>query len=100
MSIIFETPNDIANNLALFFKEVRLKLNMSQKTLSENSSVSLAVVKKFENSGKISLESLLKLALVLDILAKFANIYNEPAEIKYKSMQELLKDKPRKRGRK
>jgi len=60
----------------------RLSLNFSQKTLSERSGVSLGVIKKFEHSGKISLESLLKLALVLDALNDFEFIFKfDPQKI-------------------
>ncbi|MDA9832607.1 helix-turn-helix transcriptional regulator [Gammaproteobacteria bacterium] len=43
----------------------RLKLNLSQKTLSEKSGVSYGTLKEFEQKRPISLESLLKIALAL-----------------------------------
>lgn len=77
----------------------RLSLNFSQKTLSERSGVSLGVIKKFEHSGKISLESLLKLALVLDALNDFEFIFKFDPQ-KFNSIAELLKEETsRKRGR-
>jgi transcriptional regulator with XRE-family HTH domain len=63
IALNFDTPQDIALRLARQFKERRLSLNMTQKTVAERSGVSLAVLKQFERTGKISLLSLLKLVI-------------------------------------
>ena len=78
----------------------RLSLNWSQQTLSERSGVSFGVVKKFERSGKISLESLSKIALALDAVEDFMQLFKLPSVEKIKSLDELLEQKKRKRGRK
>lgn len=103
MSIIIGTPHEIADNIAKRAKEKRLSLNLSQQTLSEKSGVSYGVLKKFEQTGQISLGSLLKLALVLEALNDFEQAFtlNRPEEAS--SLDELMKDSPRKtrkRGRK
>lgn len=100
MSFIFMMPQEVAQVIAQQLQAKRLALNFSQKTLSERAGVSYSVLKKFEQTGKISLLSLLKLALVLGLLEDcshwFANIKKERPI----SLDELLKDKTRKRGRK
>ena len=58
------TPHDLTLQIAKRAKEKRLFLNLTQLTLSERSDVSFGVIKKFERTGKISVESLLKIALV------------------------------------
>ncbi len=93
------TPFEMAEHLAKQAKKRRLKLNLSQKTLSERSDVSLATIKLFERTGKISLASLLKIALVLDCLKHFEELFPEQDPEKFHSLDDLLKDNTRKRGR-
>ena len=85
-------------NLKDNFKQKRLSFNLTQEGLSNKSGVSLGSVKRFESSGEISFESLLKIALILNCLDDFKNIANKKDE-QYDSMDDLLKVKPmRKRG--
>lgn len=77
----------------------RLSLNLSQQTLSERSGVSYGVLKKFERTGQISLESLLKIALALGTLDEFNNLFKPVAPEMLTSIDELINDKTRKRGR-
>ena len=85
--------------LAKQVRAKRLALNLSQKTVSDQSGVSLSVLKKFERTGKISLESLLKMALVLGCLEDFINLFKILPVDDFTSLDELLSDKTRKRGR-
>lgn len=93
LDINMETPSSIMKILKYNFKQKRLYFNLTQEGLSKKSGVSLGSLKRFENSGQISLESLLKLALVLQCLEEFRNIAT--IEEKINSMDELLqKEKP------
>jgi transcriptional regulator with XRE-family HTH domain len=47
---------------------------MSQEEMADRSGVSLGSLKRFENSGKISLDSLLKLMHLLGRLNEFDNL--------------------------
>ncbi len=100
MSFNLLTPRDILEQIAARGKEKRLSLNLTQLSLSERSGVSLGVLKKFERTGKISIESLLKLALVLESLDDFAVLFKPKPLEAYTTLNELLRQKPRKRGRK
>lgn len=100
MSHMFMSSHEVAKVIATSFREKRLSLNLSQKSLAERAGVSYAVLKKFEVSGKISLESLLKLSLVLGSLGEFMELFKEPLPETYPTLDDLLKDKSRKRGRK
>lgn len=99
MSVFMMMPHEVGRYIAQQMQAKRLSFNFSQKTLSERSGVSLSVIKKFERTGKISLESFLKLALVLDFLKKLKELFDEPAPETFKSLDDLLKDNTRKRGR-
>lgn len=101
MTTFLKTPQQIALQLGQEAQAKRLALNLSQKSLAGRSGVSLGVLKKFEHTGKISLESLLKLALVLNCLERFDDLFK--TEIKaqtLRSLDDLFKDESRKRGRK
>ena len=78
----------------------RLKLNLSQQTLSDKSGVSYGTLKKFEQKGQISLESLLKIALALGEMDTFEHLFANKYDKLPESLDELLDDNPRKRGRK
>jgi transcriptional regulator with XRE-family HTH domain len=58
------------------YKQKRLSLNLTQSGLSVRSGVSLGSIKRFEAIGQVSLESLLKISLVLECLDDFNNIAN------------------------
>lgn len=92
-------PHEVGRYIAQQMQAKRLFFNFSQKTLSERSGVSFSVIKRFERTGKISLESFLKLALVLGFLKKLKELFDEPTSEKIISLDELLKDNTRKRGR-
>ena len=95
------TPREILRHIAKAAKEKRLSLNFSQQSLVRCSGISLGVLKKFEGTGKISLEQLLKLAFVLDSLNDFVKVFEPTNPEEFKSLDELLKQqKKRKRGRK
>ena len=69
------TPGEISKNLAQRHKLLRKKLHLSQKEMAERSGVSLGSLKRFENTGKISLEALLKLANLTGRLKDFDSIF-------------------------
>jgi transcriptional regulator with XRE-family HTH domain len=96
--LILTSPREVALKIAEAVKNKRLNFNMSQKTLSQKSNVSLSTLKKFEATGKISLESLLLLAQALDSLTEFLNLFLVKEE-SIKSMKDLYSLNNRKRGR-
>ena len=95
-----KSPYEISREIAKKVRERRLKLNLSQKTLSQKSGVSYGTLKKFEQKGQISLESLLKIALALDQLDKFEYLFASGDHEMPASLDEILIDNSRKRGRK
>lgn len=99
VTITLSSPQEVAMQLAARAKAKRLALNFSQETLAERAGVSLGTLKKFERTGKISLESLLKIALVLEALDAFDHTFLPRKPETYLTLDELLKDQPRKRGR-
>jgi len=87
-------------NIADRARERRLALNLTQLGLSKRSGVSLAVIRLFEQFGKISLESLLKLALALGSANDFAKLFEKSEYTASISLDELIQQSTkRKRGR-
>jgi transcriptional regulator with XRE-family HTH domain len=68
------TPYEVSKEIAQRHRNLRKKLKMSQEEMAERSGVSLGSLKRFENTGKISLESLLKLLHLLGRLEDFNTI--------------------------
>lgn len=64
------TPVEVSRLLAQRHKTLRKQLKMSQEEMADRSGVSLGSLKRFENTGKISLESLLKLMHLLGRLSE------------------------------
>ncbi|MGM0518059.1 MAG: helix-turn-helix domain-containing protein [Campylobacterota bacterium] len=90
LSISFNTPDFVKQHLKENFKQKRLNLDLTQEGLSKKSGVSLGSLKRFERTGQISLESLLKLSVILDCLDDFLDIANKKEE-SINSLDEILK---------
>ena len=73
------TPQSMAQKLAEKEKTRRKQMKLTQKELSVRSGVSYASVRRFENSGEISLFSLLKIANVLGVLEDFNALFTRKA---------------------
>lgn len=95
----FLSPQEIMKGIAKKARSKRLELDLSQSTLSLKSGVSLGTLKNFENSGKISLESLIKIAIVLDSTEEFLNLFIQKENLP-SSLDQLIKKTQKKRGRK
>jgi transcriptional regulator with XRE-family HTH domain len=60
---------------------LRKKLHLTQEEMAERSGVSLGSLKRFENTGKISLEALLKLAHLMGRLKDFDTVFQTNDEL-------------------
>ncbi len=79
-------------------KAMRLALRLTQVGLENRSGVSLGSIKRFEKTGQISLESLLKIAMVLGSLEDFERVFTA-REKPLPSLDVLMAEKKkRKRG--
>ncbi len=93
------SPPEVSLHIAKQVQAKRLSLNYSQRTLALRSGVSYGALKKFERMGQISLVSLLKIALTLGCLETFDNLFPVIDLTKVTSLDALMKDNARKRGR-
>lgn len=86
---IWETPEEITMIVSNHTKKMRKRLKISRRKLSEMSGVSYGSIKRFEETGNISLLSLTKIAMALDVSGDIKNIF---AEVPYKSIQEVMNE--------
>ncbi len=89
LSLLPKNPHDILQELRTKFKDRRKTIGYTQTELATRSGVSLGSLKRFESSGQISFESLLKLALVLECLEDFEGVCLVKEKIP-QSIEELL----------
>ena len=73
-------------------RALRLEKGLTQKGLSERSDVSLSTLRKFEQTGAISMESFFKLAMTLGCLEKVIQA-TESNENEFSSIDDVLKEK-------
>ena len=89
-------PPAIMQGIAERVKRNRLELNLTQKALALRSGVSFGSLRKFETTGEISLKSLVKIAIALDVSDDFMALFSRK---QYKSIDELLQKTEKKRQR-
>ena len=77
-----KVPSQVQLELASRFREIRRDKKVSQSQLANKSGVSLGSIKRFEQTGQISLESLLKLAHLFDRLSDFDTVFKIDADLK------------------
>lgn len=88
--MLFLTPNDILDQLALGLKNSRARAGLTQQELALKSNVSVSVLRKFEQTGRISLESFVKLAFTLGFEEELTGLFDSSSTNDL-SMDDLLK---------
>lgn len=83
----FKTPTERAIQIAKKEKTKRKSKKITQKELSNRTGISLASIKRFEQTGEISFVSLLKIADVLNETDAFDELFNTR---NYHSIQEII----------
>ncbi len=82
-------PADTALYIAKREKELRKKRGLTQHELATRSGVSLGTLRRFEQTGQISFESLIRLCRALDCESQLDGLFAKPA---YRSIQEVIDD--------
>lgn len=85
----WETIDDILINLAKRVKNLRKRKSITQLGLSTMSGVSFGTIKRFELAGKISLESLTKIARALDCIDEIKQLFTN---VGYSSIEEVINE--------
>ena len=82
-----KTPNDLAKELVEKIKQQRKKLKISQIQLAAKSGVSLGSIKRFESKYEISLNSLIKILIALNLEQDLGNLFTQK---NYTSIDEVI----------
>lgn len=90
---VTKTPSTVMKELAVKIQQLRKNNSISQLELSKRSGVSFGSLKRFENSGQISLESLLKLAYFFNRLEDFTPVFQIDTDLE--NVEKLFSDKTR-----
>lgn len=93
------TPEQVSRTLAARVKAMRLAKGWKQATLAERSGVSLASLRRFEASGRASLQLLLQLAFALNRLDDFDALLQAPRAASLAELEAAEKRPARRRGR-
>ena len=86
---IWETAEELDQKLAQRVRNIRKRRSISQEMLASMSGVSYGSIKRFETSGQISLISLTKIAMALDIADDIRNLFTT---VPYRDIQEVINE--------
>ena len=87
--VIWETAEELDLKLAQRVRNIRKRRSISQEKLASMSGVSYGSVKRFESTGQISLLSLTKVAMALDIADELRNIFSQ---VPYRDIKEVINE--------
>lgn len=91
-------PAEMGRALAERLRGLRLAKGWTRQTMAKRAGISVASLKRFENSGKASLELVLKAAHCLARLEDFAKLLEPPAAQSLAELEEREASPARKRG--
>lgn len=84
-----KTWTEINNNIAQKIVRLRKRKKITQKQLAARSGVSLGSLKRFEQSGEISLQYLTKIAIALDVENELEDLFNN---VPFASIEEVINE--------
>lgn len=87
---VWETAEELDQKMAQRIRNIRRRRSISQEKLAEMSDVSYGSIKRFETSGQISLISLTKIAIALDLADELRNLFTQAP---YKDIQEVINER-------
>lgn len=84
-----KTPKEIDMQIAERIRNIRRRRKISQQRLSEKSGVSLGSLKRFESTGEISLISLTKIAVALELENELEDLFEN---VPFFSIEEIINE--------
>lgn len=77
LPLVFSSPGSVKRQIARRVVASRLALGWTRAELAERSGIAIDTLKRFEQTGQVSLERLLKIAVALDALREFNALFPE-----------------------
>lgn len=99
LSLVLETPEGLARDLAGRIKALRLARGWTQQELAERAGLALPTYRLFERTGQISLARLIKVALILDAVEGFEALFRPARAQSMAELERQVTGTTRKRGR-
>lgn len=99
LPIELQGPRDLARMLAGRIRALRLDRGWTQQETAERAGLAPATYRHFERTGQISLERLLKLAVVLDARGGLDGLFVRPPARSLAELEERAERQTRRRGR-
>ena len=84
-----KTWTEINNDIAQKIVRLRKRKKITQKQLAARSGVSLGSLKRFEQSGEISLQSLTKIAIALDVENELEGLF---VNVPFASIEDVINE--------
>lgn len=84
-----KTWEEINSEIAHRMVRIRKRKKISQKKLAAKSGVSLGSLKRFEQSGEISMQSFTKLAIALEVEGELETLFEE---VPFDSIEEIINE--------
>lgn len=97
--IFDKSPERAINLLRANMRQRRLEKGVSRKYLSELTGVPAPTIERFETTGKISLESFVKIVCALDYFDELITVMDQPKYHTMDELREIQDNEYRKRGR-
>ena len=88
-ALVWETAEELDKKLAERMRRIRRRRKVSQQKLSDMSGVSYGSIKRFETTGQISLLSLTKLAMALELADELRDLFTQ---VPYRKIQEVINE--------
>lgn len=88
-ALVWETAEELNQKLAERVRNIRRRRSISQQKLADMSGVSYGSIKRFEQTGQISLLSLTRIAMALDIAGELRNLFTK---VPYQDIQEVINE--------
>lgn len=82
-----KTSSELCKDIAKRLVAIRKRKSISQTVLAEKSGVSFGSVKRFEQTGEISLQSLCKIIIALNLERELDELFSE---IPFESIEEVI----------
>ena len=89
---MFFTANEILAEIARRAHDARISVGLRQKDLAEKAGVSLGTLRRFERSGDVGMETVVKVAIALDKEREFLVLF-PPSDPR--SLDEVLRSTPK-----
>ncbi|MBB4636661.1 helix-turn-helix domain-containing protein [Longimicrobium terrae] len=99
LPVELRTPNEITRLVAARVRELRLNRGWTQQELADRAGVTLATYRRFERTGRIAFDRLLKIAVVLDARSGFDQLFTLPPARSLAELAARSEPMTRQRGR-